>query len=78
MPKTQAKYLENKGCCPMCHSVQTSGLDVRIDVETSTRDVVCLMCGAEWTDVFILVGYRSLTDANGERVEYEKNPDIER
>lgn len=57
---TSEKYVEGKGLhCPYCHADAGSfdGAEVEVDAGKAYQDVVCLECGREWRDTYVLTGF---------------------
>ena len=40
--------------CPKCKDDNIEGGSVEIDANGASQDVICLACGAEWTDIYKL------------------------
>jgi hypothetical protein len=53
-------YVKNPTACPVCKNGYLEGSDVGVDFGEATQDIWCVDCGATWTDVYQLVGYRFL------------------
>lgn len=46
--------------CPNCKSEDIEGFDVDVDFGTASQPVTCNDCGADWVDIYNLVGYEDL------------------
>lgn len=61
MNKTPEQYAEDNGTrCPCCGGAQLSGGFVEIEAGAASQGISCDDCGAEWTDTYVLTGYRNL------------------
>lgn len=59
MAMSQSQYLAKKGVhCPFCGSDEISGESINVDAGAAEQEVSCLVCGAQWTDTYLLAGYR--------------------
>lgn len=59
---TQQEYVHEGGeCCPACHQDRVEGLEhIAGEGSQAARRVQCNECGAEWVEVYKLIGYESL------------------
>ncbi len=56
-----AEYLAKGGCvCPNCRSLKITTGNCTIDAATAYVSVHCVVCNAEWTDLYRLAGYSDL------------------
>jgi hypothetical protein len=56
--KTEAEYVEEQGLgCLYCDSADIAPGHAEVDTNNVYVDVRCDQCGAEWQDVYQLVGY---------------------
>lgn len=60
-PLTQSEYLKDPNHCPACGGENIAGEEVTIDNGTAHQTVMCVDCGAVWTDYYKLVSYELCT-----------------
>lgn len=46
--------------CPHCHATELTGESVEINNGTAEQEMSCDVCGATWTDVYALTGFKDL------------------
>ena len=64
---TDKQHAATQGCCcPLCGSTDITAGDW--DAEGSSQEVECDDCGATWNDVYKMIGFSDLTDADGNPV----------
>ena len=64
-PMTDETFVEHGGSrCPVCHSHNILANPMEVDAGTAWAGVDCLDCGAEWHEIYNLVGYSLITDGN--------------
>ena len=60
-PMTDDEYTLAEGNrCPVCRTDMIEGGSIEVNAGTATQEVSCLLCHAEWTDIYNLVGYHKL------------------
>lgn len=65
------KYVLDGGCeCPFCGSTQIEGREVEVMAGSAFQEMSCLACGAEWDDVYHLVGV--INKKNGDIIYADK------
>lgn len=65
---TDKEHAERQGCsCPACGSENVSANEW--DGEGACQEVECEDCGATWNDVYKMVGFDNLKDANGNEIK---------
>ena len=57
------EYAEKGGLyCPACKSEDIEGYGAFFDIGIAWQNCKCAACGAEWQDVYKLVGYNNLEE----------------
>jgi len=60
---TDKDYSENGGNrCPVCRSDKVESGNIEADGAAAWSNCSCGECGAEWVDIYSLVGYTELVD----------------
>lgn len=68
-PISQEEYKKDERC-PVCEADgHMSGGSIDINGNQATQNIDCGMCGAYWTDVYILSQYDNLHDNEGNEIE---------
>jgi len=49
-------YLTHSSCCPICDSENISAGSIDMGDDSAWQSVTCMECGAEWTDIYNLIG----------------------
>lgn len=62
---TEAKYLVEDGVfCPKCGSLSITTAPIKSQTGGAAGDVSCCECGADWLDVYELIGLCNLENEN--------------
>jgi len=63
MNMTVEQYIQKGGVkCPFCLRDEIEGAGVEIDAGQASQDITCNLCGASWTDVYVLTNIVNLND----------------
>ena len=66
---SDSEYSAISSHCPVCGSHEIEGGSFDVTARFAAQEVSCLVCGAEWEDLYELYGYRLL--GLGNSVEWE-------
>jgi formate dehydrogenase maturation protein FdhE len=70
-PMTNEEYTrhaETGQLCPVCRSEQVTGSAIEIEEAGAVQSCECNDCGVSWVDVYVLTGYVSLEDTQGDYI----------
>jgi hypothetical protein len=62
------RHAETGQLCTVCRSEQVTGAEIEIEGAGAVQTCGCTDCGASWVDVYVLTGYVSLEDAQGDYI----------